>query len=303
MANILMTSTDFKSEVEPIINDAFDGIFNRDKEYNKVFQDVPGIPRAYHEEPVLYGFPTAPEMPEGTPVVYRSGGELFRSRFTYMTFGMAFALTKQLVEDGEAVPFLKVFAEHGGASMNERIELDCANILNRSFDSTYSGGDGVSLINTAHPSATGANFSNQITAAANLSYTSLQQLLIQVRRAKDSTQKQISLKAKKLVVSPDNMYNAYALLNSVLSPGNANNDVNAVKAMEGLDPVVLSRVTSTKAWWLQTDAPRGLRRFTRRSVEKSMEGDFETDSMRYKFTMRYIPGWVEPRCLFGSAGI
>jgi len=41
----------------------------------------------------------------------------------------------------------------------------------------------------------------------------------------------------------------------------------------------------------------------RRGLEKSMEGDFETDSMRYKATERYVFGWTDPRGIFGTAGV
>jgi hypothetical protein len=65
----------------------------------------------------------------------------------------------------------------------------------------------------------------------------------------------------------------------------------------------LSRLTSTTAWWVQTDAKVGLQLMMRRKLEKSMEGDFETDSMRYKATERYIPGWTDPRTIYGTPGL
>jgi hypothetical protein len=35
-----------------------------------------------------------------------------------------------------------------------------------------------------------------------------------------------------------------------------------------------------------------------------MEGDFETDSIRYKATERYAVGFTDPRCLlFGTPGL
>ncbi len=58
-----------------------------------------------------------------------------------------------------------------------------------------------------------------------------------------------------------------------------------------------------KAWWIHTDAPKGLQLMKRRAIEKSMEGDFETDSMRYKSTERYAFGYTNPRCLFGTPGL
>jgi hypothetical protein len=41
----------------------------------------------------------------------------------------------------------------------------------------------------------------------------------------------------------------------------------------------------------------------RTALKKSMEGDFETDSMRYKATERYIEGWTDPRGVFGTPGV
>jgi hypothetical protein len=65
----------------------------------------------------------------------------------------------------------------------------------------------------------------------------------------------------------------------------------------------LSRITSSTAWWVETDAPEGLKLAMRRGLEKSMEGDFETDSMRYKATERYAFGWTDPRGIYGTPGV
>ena len=73
-----MRSTDFRSIVEPILNKEFDGIYDqRADEWASVFKEFTGIPRNYHEEPVLYGFGSAPELPDGSPVTYQDGGVLF----------------------------------------------------------------------------------------------------------------------------------------------------------------------------------------------------------------------------------
>ena len=65
----------------------------------------------------------------------------------------------------------------------------------------------------------------------------------------------------------------------------------------------LSRLTSNTAWWVETDAPEGLKLLMRRPLEKSMEGDFETDSMRYKATERYDIGWTDWRSMYGTPGV
>ena len=299
-----MRSTDFRSIVEPILNEAFDGVYDqRADEWSTVFREQSGIPRNYHEEPVLYGFGAAPQLPDGSPVTYQQGGVLFLQRYVYQVFGLAFALTKVLVEDGDHIRIGQVYAKHLAQSLVETKELLCANILNRAFNSSYTGGDGVSLINTAHPIAVGS-FSNQLSTAAALSQTSLEQMLIQIRLAVDNNNKKIRLQPLKLVVAPGNVFQAEVLLKSVLRTGTANNDINPIKSI-GLLPegcTVISRLTSPTNWWVQTDAPEGLKLMMRRDLEKTMEGDFETDSMRYKATERYIPNWTDPRSLFGTPG-
>lgn len=300
-----MRSTDFRSVVEPILNETFDGIYDqRADEWKMVFREQQGIPRNYHEEPVLYGFGAAPELPDGMPVTYQSGGVLFLQRYLYKVYGLAFALTKVLVEDGDHIRLGRVYARHLAQSLIETKETLCANILNRAFTTAYTGGDGVSLINTSHPIVNGV-FSNQLNTAAAMSQTSVEQMLIQIRNAVDNNGKRIRLNPTQIVTGPSNVFQAEVILKSALRTGTADNDINPIKSMGLLSKgqANISRVTSTTAWWIQTDAPEGLKLMMRRKLEKSMEGDFETDSMRYKATERYIPGWTDPRDLWGTPGM
>jgi len=300
-----MRSTDFRSVVEPILNEVFDGVYTqRADEWKQVFDERKGIPRNYHEEPVLYGFGAAPELPDGMAVTYQSGGVLFLQRYLYKVYGLAFALTKVLVEDGDHIRVGQTYAKHLAQSLIETKETLCANILNRAFNSAYTGGDGVSLVSASHPIVNGT-FSNQLTTAAALSQTSLEQILIQIRNAVDNNGKRIRLTPKSIVSGPSNVFQAEVLLKSVLRSGTADNDINPVKSMGLLadGQSNLSRITSTTAWWVQTDAPEGLKLMMRRGLEKSMEGDFETDSMRYKATERYAVGWTDPRGVYGTAGV
>ena len=300
-----MRSTDFRSIVEPILNEAFDGVYDqRADEWSQVFRQETGIPRNYHEEPVLYGFGAAPYLPDGTPVSYQQGGVLFLKRYIYQVYGLAFALTKVLVEDGDHIRLGQIYAKHLAQSLVETKELLCANVLNTAFNASYPGGDGVALNSASHPIVNGT-FSNLLATPAVLSQTSLEQMLIQIRQAVDNNGKKIRLQPLKLIVAPGNVFQAEVLLKSVLRAGTANNDINPVKSI-GLLPegaAVLSRLTNAKAWWVQTDAPEGLKLLMRRPLEKTMEGDFETDSMRYKATERYIPGFTDPRSVFGTAGV
>ena len=103
-----MRSTDFRAVVEPILNEVFD--------------ERKGIARTYHEEPVLYGMGAAPELPDGMPVTYQSGGVLFQQRYLYKVYGLAFALTKVLVEDGDHIRIGQTYAKHLAQSLVETKE-------------------------------------------------------------------------------------------------------------------------------------------------------------------------------------
>ena len=303
MAGTIMRSTQFRSIVEPILNQAFDGVYTQRKdEYKQVFSVEDGIKRAYHEEPVLFGLGAAPELPDGQPVTYDEGGELFVKRYMYNVFGLAFALTRVLVEDGDHIRVGSTYSKHLAQSMTETEETVHANHLNRAFNALYQGGDGAALISASHP-VIGGSQSNLLTPAA-LSQTSLEQALITIRQAQDSRGKKIRLTPRQLVISPANIMQAEVLLKSVLRAGTSNNDINPVKSTGMVDKAVaISRMTSSTAWFVQTDARNGMKSLWRRRIEKAMEGDFETDSMRYKSTMRFGSGWTDWRCLFGNAGV
>jgi hypothetical protein len=209
-----------------------------------------------------------------------------------------------LVEDGDHIRIGQTYAKHLAQSLIETKETLAANILNRAFNGSFVGGDGVSLVSPNHPITSGT-FSNQLTTAAPLSQTSLEQMLIQIRNAVDNNGKRIRLQPKSLVVSPSNIFQAEVILKSALRTGTANNDINPINSMgllsEGQKNI--SRLTSATAWWIKTDAPEGLKLLMRRNLEKSMEGDFDTDSMRYKSTERYDFGWTDPRTVFGTPGL
>lgn len=300
-----MRSTDFRSIVEPILNECFDGIYDqRDDEWKMVFREFKGTPRSYHEEPVLYGFGAAPELPDGSPVTYQSGGVLFIQRYVYKVFGLAFALTKVLVEDGDHIRIGSTYAEHLAQSLIETKETLCANILNRAFNGAFIGGDGVALNVSNHP-IFGGTFSNLLSVAAAMSQSSVEQMLIQIRQAVDNNGKRIRLMPTQIIASPNNVFQAEVILKSPLRTGAANNDVNPIKTMGLLNKgqANLTRLTSATAWWIQTNAPQGLKMAMRRKLERSMEGDFDTDSMKYKATERYIPNWTDPRAAWGTPGL
>jgi|SRR5580765_4243028 len=301
-----MNSSQFRVIVEPIMNEHFDGVYSQRKdEYKAIFTTKPGTPRAYHEEPVMFGLGSAPQMPDGTGVQYKQGGVLFNKRYVYRQYGAAFAMTKVLVEDGDHINLGKIYSEQLGQAMVETEETNAANVLNFSFTNSapYLGGDGVSLINSQHP-ILGGVMSNLLPTPAALSQTSAEAMLIMIRKSQDNDQKRVRINPQCLVVGPDNEFQAEVITKSALRTGGANNDINPIMSLKVLPEgfCVITRLTSPTAWWIHTDERMGLQFLTRRMAQKSMEGDFETDSMRYKVTSRWDCSWTNFRTLYGTPG-
>lgn len=301
----IMRDTDFRYVTEPLLNDAFDGIYDQRKDEWKRFMKVrEGATRQYHEEATLYGLGSAPELPDGQPVVYRGGGVLYNTRYIYLIYGLAYAMTKTLVEDGEHISIGRIYAEHLAQALIETRETVSANILNRATNSSFPIGDGRPLADSAHP-IYGGTFSNILSTSAALSQSSLEQLLIQIHNAVDNDGKRITLDGKSLLVNPSNMFQGEVILKSILAPANANNAINPIVSMglveEGVK--VVTRQTSTTQWGVRTGVNRGMAVMMRREVQRSMEGDFDTDTMRYKATTRYAVGTTDPRDYFMSPGV
>ena len=108
-------------------------------------------------------------------------------------------------------------------------EVKGADVLNNAFDTNFTGGDGVTLINTAHPLAGGGTAANRATSMADLNETSLEDALIDISTFTDDKGLTISVQATKLVVPPQLVFAADRILNSTLRSGTADNDINAVR--------------------------------------------------------------------------
>lgn len=299
-----MISTQFVSVVEPLLNEVFDGVYTQlPKQYTLISKQGTSIPRRFQEVAVLYGLGTAVLKPEGQQITYDQGGEHYRVRFTPKVYAIAYAMSEELIDDGDHISLGKTFSEHAARGMDESKEIVHANILNRAENSSFLGGDGVVLLSTAHPLAIGGTYSNKLATAANISEAAIEQLAIQIMGAVDGRNKRINLQMQQLVTSPSQFFNASRILQSVGRPGTADNDPNILKGMMKSEPTIITRLTSTTQWFIQTNAEQGMETKQRKAMKRGMEGDFNTNSMRYKSYERYDVQVVDPRAFYGSAGV
>ena len=291
-------------ELEPGLNALFGMEYDRyENEHAEIF-DTESSDRAFEEEVMIVGFGNASTKDEGQGVQYDSASEGFTARYTHETIALAFSLTEEAVEDNLYDRLGARYTKALARSMAHTKQVKAANVLNNAFNANFAGGDGVSLINTAHPLSNGGTIANRAVTQADLNETSLENALINISTFVDDRNMILALRGTKLIVPPQLQFVADRLLETPGRVGTADNDINAIKNM-GLLPQGYSVnhfLTDTDAFFLMTDCPDGFKHFERTPITTSMEGDFDTGNVRYKARERYSFGFSNPRCVFGSQG-
>jgi hypothetical protein len=299
-----ITRSQLLKELEPGLNALFGMEYDRyDNEHAEIF-DTETSDRAFEEEVMLSGFGQAPVKGEGAAIVYDTAGEAFTARYTHNTIALAFAITEEAVEDNLYDKLSARYTRALARSMSNTKQVTAAGTLNNAFSSSYTGGDGVSLINSAHPTTGGGNWSNTLATAADLNETSLEQALIDIAGFIDERGLKVALRGMKLIIPPSLQFTAERILKSEQRVSTSDNDINALRS-GGYMPqgfTVNHFLTDTDAWFVKTDAPNGMKHFVRSPIKTAMEGDFETGNVRYKARERYSFGWSDPRAMYGSPG-
>jgi hypothetical protein len=299
-----ITRSQLLKELEPGLNALFGMEYDRyDNEHAEIFETETSD-RAFEEEVMLAGFGQAPVKGEGAAVSYDSANEAYTARYTHETIALAFAITEEAVEDNLYDRLSSRYTRALARSMANTKQVKAAAVLNNAFDSNFPIGDGKELCATDHPTVGGGNFRNELSTAADLNETSLEQALIDIAAFIDERGLKIALQGRKLIIPPQLQFVAERLMASNLRPSTADNDINALRNM-GMLPdgyVVNHFLTDPDAFFIKTDAPNGFKHFVRSPIKTSMEGDFETGNVRYKARERYSFGVSDPRCVFGSPG-
>jgi hypothetical protein len=298
-------------ELEPGLNALFGLEYSRyENEHAEIFM-AETSDRAFEEEVMLTGFGSASVKQEGAGVVFDNATEAYTSRYTHETVALAFAITEEAIEDNLYDRLASRYTRALARSMANTKQVKAAAVLNNAFNTggSYNGGDGVALCTTNHPLATGGTFRNELSTAADLNETSLEQSLIDIASFVDERGLKIAIQGRKLIIPKELQFTAERVLKTPLSTtltaGNtAANDINAIMNM-GMIPEgyrVNHFLTDTDAFFIMTDAPNGLKNFIRSPIKTAIEGDFDTGNVRFKARERYSFGWSDPRGIFGSPG-
>lgn len=269
--------------------------------WSKMFETT-SSERAYEEYVEETGFGLAGIKAEGQSVPYDTTSEGPTTRLTPINYALGFIVTEEEVDDNLYGD--KAFNRAGALARSMRItkEIVHANILNRSQNSAYVGGDGKELVAADHPTPAGPQ-SNELTGA-DLTEATLEDAMIRIMNMKDNRGLNIMAKPVKLIVSPSEAFNAYRILNAAGQANTPNlNNPNAIRDMGWAPEVVVNPyLDDADGWFLTTDLPNGLIHIKRKALRFAEDGDFDTGNLKHKAQDRYAAGWSDWRQIFGNAG-
>ena len=292
-------------ELEPGLNALFGLEYKRyDNQAAEIYVSE-NSDRAFEEEVMLSGFGNAQVKGEGQGVSFDDAQETFTARYTHETIALAFAITEEAIEDNLYDRISSRYTKALARSMANAKQVKSVEPLINGLPTTdgFDSGDGVSLFNTSHTTLSGS-FKNTLSTQADLNETSLEQALIDIAGMTDERGLKVAAKGVKMIVPPENQFNAERLMKSQGRVGTADNDINAIVSL-GMIPQgyrVNNYLTDTDAWYIITDVPNGMKHFVRAALKTAMEGDFDTGNVRFKARERYSFGVSDPRGIFGVEG-
>lgn len=275
-------------------------------EWDKIFKKETSR-KAFEEDVGTSMFGLAAVKSEGGSVSYDTAQQGFIDRYTHVTYGLGFIITKEMVEDDLYDVIGKKRAQALAFSMRQTKEIVGANILNNGFSGGPTYGDGVALLVNNHPHVAGGTWSNILATAADLSEAALEQACIDISKYTNDRGLRIAVRPQKLVVGPDLIFDADKIMKTEYEVGTDNNTVNVVRSRFP-GGVVLNHYLdegsgNSDAWFIITDCPDGMKMFERRGDTFTMDDDFDTDNAKYKATARYSFGCTDKRGIFGSPGV
>jgi hypothetical protein len=299
----IINSGSFAKALWPGVNAWYGKSYNDySVEYTDLFDKFTSS-KAFEEDVGVSSFGLAVQKSEGAPITYDTERQGFITRYQHVVFALGFIITREVMEDDQYDVVGQKKANALARSIRQTKEIFGANVYNRAFNAAYTGGDGVSMINAAHPNIKGGTWSNVIATAADLSEAAIEQACIDIAGFTDDAGLLIAARPDSLVISRQQIYEAKRILGSDGRVGTDNNDLNALKTMGAIPKVITNHyLTDVDAWFIRTDVKDGLKYFERRADSFDMDSDFDTDNAKFKAMSRYSFGWTDPRAIYGSQG-
>lgn len=299
-----MIRNNFLDSLTPGLRKDFFDAFGRKESLVEKIYNVGTSNKKSETDSYITGFGILGEKSEGSAIAYDDASQAYDTTYTHVTYGGAYRLTEELIED-ELYGMMDKLNTALAIATWARIETDAASLFNNGFSTSwtgkmFSGGDASAMFATDHTLVHGGTEQNTLSTQADLSVTSLQQAFIDIESTVDDRGIPCGLKAKTILAPTALQFTVSELLKSTYVPYSADNEVNAITS-KNLNSLIWSYLTDSDAWFILCDMHM-LNWLWRRRPSFVRGADFDTGDARYKVTMRYSNGYSDWRGLYGVQG-
>lgn len=261
--------------------------------------------RAYEEEYKIAGLGRMMQKAEGTSYSFDepiSGSTL---RYTHITYGLAFRVTEEMLEDDLYGVMNRMSKELAKAAQYNK-DVQGTSILNNAFTSGYTGLNGVILCSTAQTSlGEAASQANRPTNHTDLDLPALQAAIESFETWVDDRNFEIqTLTPALLLHNAQDIWTAGEILKSEYVPNvGADNALNVVRTNYGIKPMHLKHLTDADAWFLVANkSQHDMKMFIRVDTKFKNSDDPLNGDAIFTARQRLVPGFGDWRGVYGSAG-
>lgn len=257
--------------------------------------------RQYEEDLVMAGLGVFMKKPEGTAIVYDTGQQGNKVRYTHTTYALGFRISREAHDDDLYGILGPKMTKSLSQSAIDTVELQFGAFVDDWFSgSIYKGFDGQALISTSHVTVMGQTQTNRPASDADLGVSTLRAALVNLEKTQDERGFPRMKKATKIMVDPTFQFIAKELTESQGKPGTADNDINAFRDMS-LSYFVYHFQSGLNNWVVMS--PKGqhdINYFWRQHPILENFDDPETKDAKFTGYFRNSMGFGDWRGIYGS---
>lgn len=271
------------------------------EEYSQI-ANVEESKRAYEEELTTAGLGRFQRKLETKPIVYDNPMQGNVKRYTHVTFGLGFRVTREMYDD-DLYNVMKQMSKELAMAARQTVELEFASLLDDAFSGNeHTGADGEALCSQSHSLLVGGTYGNMGAAASDLGIGALRAASERMERTvNDRGLPENRGRGKTVLVSPTYQWVAKEVIGSEKKAYTADNTLNAFNEM-GLDYFVSHYMANDDYWFLLANKDmHDMKFFWRIKPIFDNEDDFDTKDAKFSGYMRFSYGFTDWRGVDGGS--
>ena len=281
--------------LKKIFGDTYD---DWDTEYTG-FMEIENSKRANEEYQELAGLGLVPTKTEGQNTIFDDPIQGNKETLVNLTYSLGFKVTREMFDD-DLYRKIAALPRALAKSVSQTVETEAALILDRAFNASFLGLDGVELCSRLHTLPGGGTFANKPATDGDLSMTTYEQATIDIELFRDG--RNLKLKAMPTMLVTTKTFDATAkrILQSPGDPETAERSINPHQ--NSVKRMVSHYLQDTDAWFLKTNVPGLICQKRIWPADFAKDNEFDSDVAKFKTYFRLVFGWYDPRSIYGNAG-